>query len=223
MHREADAKRGLRAVPKTKIGVLASGRGSNLQALIDATRAGRLDAEIAVVISDVEQAFALERARRVGTDARYVEPGPKRSRLSDEAEASAMQVLDEHGVDLVALAGFMRILSPTFVRHYKLRLINIHPSLLPSFPGLHAQKQALDHGVKWSGCTVHFVDEGVDSGPIIIQAAVQVQDDDTEESLSERILREEHRIYVEAVALFAGGRLRVDGRRVTVLSREEGK
>jgi phosphoribosylglycinamide formyltransferase-1 len=187
---------------------------------MDAAQGARLDAEIAVVISDVEQAFALERARRAGIQAHYVEPGPKGSRLSEAAEASAIEILDRHGVNLVALAGFMRILSPAFVRHYKLRLINIHPALLPSFPGLHAQKQALDHGVKWSGCTVHFVDEGVDSGPIIIQAAVPVRDDDTEESLSERILREEHRIYVEAVALFAEGRLRVEGRRVTVLSKD---
>lgn len=207
-------------MPRIRIGILASGRGSNLQALIDAVAAGRLDAEIAVVISDVERAVALDRARRAGIEACFVEPGPKRSRLGEAAEARVIEVLDGHGVELVALAGFMRILGPRLVGHYRLRLLNIHPSLLPSFPGLHAQKQALDYGVKWSGCTVHFVDEGVDSGPIIVQAAVPVLNGDTEDSLSERILAEEHRIYAEAIGLVASGRVRVDGRRVTVLGRD---
>ena len=202
---------------KLRIGVLVSGRGSNLQALIDSIRAGRLDAEIVLVVSDVQDAFALDRARRAGIEARYIEPGPRRSRLSEDAEAHLADALDAAGVDLVALAGFMRILSPAFVRRFKLRMLNIHPSLLPSFPGLHVQKQALEYGVKFSGCTVHFVDEGVDSGPIIIQAAVPVLDSDTEDALADRILREEHRIYTEAIKLFAEGRLRIEGRRVSVL------
>jgi phosphoribosylglycinamide formyltransferase-1 len=202
---------------KIRIGVLVSGRGSNLQALIDSVAAGRLDAQIAVVISDVKDAFALERARSAGIEARYIDPGPKRSRLSDEAEAEITSTLEGAGVDLVTLACFMRILGPQLVRRFKYRMMNIHPSLLPSFPGLHVQQQALDYGVKFSGCTVHFVDEGVDSGPIIIQAAVPVLDADTEEALSERILREEHRIYTEAIRLFADGRLKIEGRRVTVL------
>lgn len=200
-----------------KLGVLVSGRGSNLQALIDSAKSGRLHAEIAVVISDVEGAFALQRARAAGIPARYIEPGPKRSRLSEDAERRIAETLDGFGVDLVALAGFMRILSADLVRRFKLRMVNIHPSLLPSFQGLHAQKQALDYGVKYSGCTVHFVDEGVDTGPIIVQAAVPVHEGDTEDSLSERILREEHRIYTEAVNLFAAGRLKVEGRTVIVL------
>ena len=202
---------------KVRLGVLASGRGSNLQALIDSVKAGRLDAEIAVVISDVEGAFALQRARASGIEARYVDPGPSRSRLSDSAEAEMVGILDRLQVNLVALAGFMRILSADFVRHFKLRMMNIHPALLPSFPGLHAQRQALDYGVKYSGCTVHFVDEGVDTGPIIVQAAVPVLEDDTEETLSGRILVEEHRIYTEAVRLFGERRLKVEGRRVIVL------
>lgn len=202
---------------KIRIGVLVSGRGSNLQALMDSIKAGRLDAQIAVVVSDVKDAYALKRARSAGIEARYIDPGPTRSRLSDEAEAEIIATLDGAGANLVALAGFMRILSPELVRHFKYRMMNIHPALLPSFPGLHVQQQALDYGVKFSGCTVHFVDEGVDTGPIIIQAAVPVLDDDTEGALSERILREEHRIYTEAIRLFAEGRLKIDGRRVTVL------
>lgn len=200
-----------------KLGVLASGRGSNLQALIDSVKGGRLAAEIAVVVSDVENALALERARAAGIPAFYVEPGPKKSRLSEEGESQVIQILEGFNVDLVALAGFMRILGSAVVQRFRLRIINIHPALLPSFPGLHAQKQAVDYGVKCSGCTVHFVDEGVDTGPIIIQATVPVFDGDTEDSLSERILREEHRIYAEAISLFAAGRLRVEGRKVIVL------
>jgi phosphoribosylglycinamide formyltransferase-1 len=202
---------------KTKLGVLASGRGSNLQALIDSVKAGRLEVQIAVVISDVEGALALERARAAGVPALYIEPGPKKSRLSEESERKIIEALEGFGVDLIALAGFMRILGADIVRRFKLRIMNIHPSLLPSFRGLHAQRQALDFAVKCSGCTVHFVDEGVDTGPIIIQAAVPVLDDDTEDTLSERILHEEHRIYTEAINLFGAGRLRVEGRKVIVL------
>jgi phosphoribosylglycinamide formyltransferase-1 len=204
-------------MPKLRIGVLASGRGSNLQAIIDSIRAGRLDAEIVVVISDNAYAIALERARDAGIEARYIDPGPGKSRLSDEAEAGVIESLEACGADLVALAGFMRILGSRFVRHFKSRVLNIHPALLPSFPGLHSQKQALNYGVRYSGCTVHFVDEGVDTGPIIVQAVVPVLESDTEDTLSERILREEHRIYTEAIRLFGEGRLRIEGRHVIIL------
>ena len=204
-------------MPKLRIGVLASGRGSNLQAIIDSIRAGRLDARIAVVVSDNADAIALERARGAGIEARCIDPGPRKSRLSDEAEAGVIESLDACDVDLVALAGFMRILSSQFVRHFRSRILNIHPALLPSFPGLHSQKQALDYGVRYSGCTVHFVDEGVDTGPIIVQAVVPVLESDTEDTLSERILREEHRIYTEAIGLFGEGRLRIEGRHVIIL------
>ena len=202
---------------RIKIGVLASGRGSNLQALIDAERAGRLGATVAIVISDVESARALERARAAGVGAYYVDPGPKRARLSRDSERSMIDLLEAHGVGLIALAGFMRILSGDFVSHFRGRIVNIHPSLLPSFPGLKAQKQALEYGVKYSGCTVHFVDEGIDTGPVIVQAVVPVLAGDTEDTLSKRILKEEHRIYAEAVRLFSEGRLTVNGRVVTVL------
>jgi phosphoribosylglycinamide formyltransferase-1 len=205
------------ALSRIRIGVLASGRGSNLQAIIDSVKEGRLDAEVAVVVSDVEDAYALDRARSAGIEARYIDPARKGARLSKESERRVIDVLDEFRVDLIALAGFMRILRSDFVRHFSGRIMNIHPSLLPSFPGLKVQMKALEYGVKYSGCTVHFVDEGVDTGPIIIQAAVPVLDGDTEEVLSSRILREEHRIYTEAIRLFAEGRLKIEGRVVHVL------
>jgi phosphoribosylglycinamide formyltransferase-1 len=204
-------------LPRVRIGVLASGRGSNLQALIDSVRAGRLNAEVAVVVSDVADARALARARDAGIEARYIDPRRKGARLTEESEREIIATLEEFRVDLVALAGFMRILGPEFVRRFSRRIMNIHPSLLPSFPGLKVQKKALDYGVKYSGCTVHFVDEGVDTGPIIVQAAVPVMEGDTEAKLSERILKEEHRIYTEAINLFAAGRLRIEGRVVHVL------
>lgn len=195
-----------------KIGVLASGRGSNLQAILDATLDGRLPAEVAVVISDDPQAYALKRARTHGIPAHSVELAGKPSKQAYEEEI--VRILREHGVGLVCLAGYMRIVSPVMLRAFPNRMINIHPSLLPSFPGLHAQRQALDYGVRFSGCTVHFVDEGVDSGPIIIQAVVPVLQDDTEDTLSARILEQEHRIYVEAVRLYALGKLTIKGRKV---------
>jgi phosphoribosylglycinamide formyltransferase-1 len=204
-------------LPRLRVGVLASGRGSNLQALIDSASAGRLEAEVVIVLSDVEDAQALKRALDSGVEARYIDPGRKGARLKAESELKYIQTLDEFRVDLIALAGFMRILSPEFVRHFRGRIMNIHPSLLPSFPGLRVQKKALEYGVKFSGCTVHFVDEGVDTGPIIIQAAVPVLEGDTEEALAARILKEEHRIYTEAVNLFAHGRLSIEGRMVHVL------
>lgn len=200
------------------LGVLASGRGSNLQAILDAIARGDLPAEVRVVVSDRAGAQALERARRAGAAAVFVDPKAHPGREALDAELA--RVLREHGVDLVILAGYMRILGPGFVAAFRGRVLNIHPSLLPAFPGLHAQRQALEHGVKVAGCTVHFVDEGLDSGPILLQAAVPVLEDDTEETLSARILEQEHRLYPEAIRLFAEGRLRVEGRRVRILSEE---
>ncbi|MBI4611597.1 MAG: phosphoribosylglycinamide formyltransferase [Candidatus Rokubacteria bacterium] len=197
-----------------RIAVLASGRGSNLQAIIDAIEARRLEASLAVVISDRPDAQALERARRHGVKAVFVDPKGYPDRQAFERALIAM--LDEHQVELVCLAGFMRVLTPTFVTAYRHRIMNIHPALLPAFPGLHAQRQALEHGVKVAGATVHFVDEGVDTGPIILQAAVPVEEDDTVETLSARILEQEHRIYPRAIQLFAEGRLEVRGRRVVI-------
>jgi len=202
---------------KLGIGVLASGRGSNLQAIIDGCAESRIKGEVKVVVSDVETAFALERARKASIPAVYIPPGKFKTKLEPEKELEYMKCLKDHGAELVLLAGFMRILHTGFLAPFAGRLMNIHPALLPSFPGLHAQKQALDRGVKFAGCTVHFVDESVDGGPIILQAVVPVEEDDTEESLSARILKEEHRIYCEAVELFAEGRLVVEGRRVRVL------
>jgi phosphoribosylglycinamide formyltransferase-1 len=197
-----------------RVGVLASGRGSNLQAIIDAIEAGRLNARLVVVVSDRSDAQALERARRHGVKAIFVDPKAYDSReMFDSALGS---VLEAHQVELVCLAGFMRILSPAFVRALAGRIMNIHPSLLPAFSGLHVQRQALEHGVKVSGATVHFVNEGVDTGPIILQAAVPVREDDTEETLAARILAEEHRLYPRAIQLFAEGRLQIVGRRVLV-------
>lgn len=197
-----------------RIGVLASGRGSNLQAIIDAIEAGRLRSTLAVVVSDRADARALERARKHGAPALFMDPKAYPDR--EAFDRALLDVLQTHAVELVCLAGFMRILTPAFVRALPGRILNIHPALLPAFPGLHAQRRALEYGVKVSGATVHFVDEGVDTGPIICQAAVAVREDDTEETLAARILAEEHRIYVHAVRLFAEGRLAVEGRRVRV-------
>src|SRR5512147_34490 len=200
---------------KVQIGVLVSGRGSNLQAIIDNIGSGSLDAEIAVVISDQADAYALERARKHGIAAVHVSAKGHRGKR-DEYDALLARELQKHNVDLVCLAGFMRIITPTLIRAYPNRILNIHPALLPAFPGLHVQKAALEHGVKFSGCTVHFVDEGMDTGPIIIQAVVPVLDGDTEDTLSARILKQEHEIYSRAIQLFAEGRLRIKGRRVLV-------
>ncbi len=196
-----------------RVGVLASGRGSNLQAIIDASEAGKLDAAVVLVVSDKADAYALERARRHGIKAVFVDP---KGRASREAfDKALIAALTEHQVELVCLAGYMRVLTPTFVDHFRHRVMNIHPALLPSFPGLHGQRQALKHGMKFSGCTVHFADEGVDTGPIIIQAVVPVFDDDSEETLAARILRYEHQIYPRAIQLYAEGQLQVKGRHVT--------
>jgi phosphoribosylglycinamide formyltransferase-1 len=186
---------------KFRLAVLASGRGSNLQALIDAIQKGEISAEIAVVISDKPNAIALKRARKHNIPAITILRNDFPTR--EVFEEKILEAIKEYQCDLICLAGFMRILSPYFINNAKVKIINIHPSLLPAFPGLNAQKQALDYGVKFSGCTVHFVDEGMDTGPIILQAVVPVLDDDTEETLADRILKEEHRIYPEAIKLLA--------------------
>ncbi|MBP2030569.1 phosphoribosylglycinamide formyltransferase-1 [Methanohalophilus levihalophilus] len=197
------------------IAVLVSGRGSNLQSIIDNIENGYIkDAAIRVVVSDKEDAYALERARNHGINAEFVDPSAFSDK--DQYESRILEILDGYDVELLLLAGYMRLLGGGIVRHFKNRIINIHPALLPSFKGLHAQKQALEHGVKVAGCTVHFVDEDMDSGPIILQKCVPVLDDDTEDSLAERILREEHRIYPEAVKLYAEGRLDIKGRIVSI-------
>ncbi len=199
---------------RVRIGIMASGRGSNFEALVRAARQGQIDAEIAVVITDREGAPVLERAEKLGVPAVFVNPRGHTSK--GRYEQAVVGTLEEHGVHLVCLAGYMRIVGKDFVGAYEGRMMNIHPSLLPAFPGLDAQAQALEYGVKLSGCTVHFVDEGVDTGPIILQETVPVLDMDTVADLSQRILTVEHRLYAEAVRLFAQGRLRISGRRVII-------
>jgi phosphoribosylglycinamide formyltransferase-1 len=194
-----------------RIGVLISGRGSNLQALIDASAAGRLGGEIAVVISNVADAPGLERARRAGIPAQAID---HRGRPREVHDREMLDVLRAHDVTLVCLAGYMRLLSPEFLRGFPGRVLNVHPSLLPAFPGTEAARQALEHGVQVTGATVHVVDEGLDSGPILLQEAVAVADDDTPETLAARILDAEHRIYPRAVRMMLEGRARIDGRRV---------
>ena len=194
-----------------RLGILISGRGSNFEAISDHVAAGDLAAEIAVVISNRPQAPGLEAARRRGIHAVSI---PSKGYDREVYDRMLIEELDKHQVDLVCLAGFMRLLSAPFIRHFPNRILNIHPSLLPAFPGLDAQHQALEHGVKIAGCTVHFVDEQLDAGPIVLQAAVEVRDDDTADSLSARILREEHRIYSEAIAIVLGGAYTIEGRRV---------
>lgn len=197
-----------------RIGVLISGRGSNLQAIIDATRDGRLDAVVAVVVSNRADALGLRRARDAGIPTAVID-----HRAFPAREAFDRALVDElrrHDVALVCLAGFMRLLGPTFLGAFPDRILNIHPSLLPAFPGLHAQRQAFDYGVKISGATVHLVTAELDAGPIVLQAAVPVRDDDTEETLAARILVEEHRIYPEAIRIVLDGRWRIEGRRFVV-------
>jgi phosphoribosylglycinamide formyltransferase 1 len=196
------------------VGVLASGRGSNLQALLDACAAPDFPARIVVVISDRERAAALDRARAAGVEAVWVNPKDFADRES--FDLALARELQKRQIGLVCHAGYMRILSPAYIQAFAGRALNIHPSLLPAFPGLHAQRQALEHGAKVSGCTVHFADEGMDTGPIVLQAAVPVVAGDTEETLAARILVEEHRLYPAAVRLFAEGRLEIAGRRVIV-------
>jgi phosphoribosylglycinamide formyltransferase-1 len=201
-----------------RVAVLASGRGSNLQAVIDAIEAGTVQSKIVAVISNKKEAPALERARRHGLSALFVDPKPYAGR-PDSREAYDRELLDvlrQHDVELVLLAGYMKIVTTVLVEAFANRMMNIHPSPLPSFPGLDVQKKAIEWGCKLAGCTVHFVTEGVDEGPIILQAAVPILDEDRPETLASRILEQEHKIYPRAVQLFAEGRLRVEGRRVFI-------
>ena len=192
-----------------RVGVLVSGRGSNLQSIIDKSKFREIDAEVVVVISDNKEAYALERAREAGIEACYVDPEVTRPVLIGEAEDNYINTLKEYKVDLVCLAGFMRIVKEKMISEFKWQMMNIHPSLLPSFKGLHVQKKALDYGVRFAGATVHFVTGDVDGGPIILQAVVPVYQDDTEETLSSRILKEEHRIYPESIDLFSKNKLKL--------------
>jgi phosphoribosylglycinamide formyltransferase-1 len=197
------------------LGVLISGRGTNLQAIIDAAESGEIPARVAVVISNNSAAPGLERAKKHNIPAEVIDH--REFQDKNTYELGIVKALQRYKVDLVCLAGYMRMVGPVLLEHYQGKLLNIHPALLPSFPGLRGQKQALDHGVKISGVTVHFVDEGCDTGPIILQKAVEIKEDDTEESLSARILEQEHKIYPQAIKLFAEGRLKIEGKRVKVL------
>ena len=202
-----------------RLGVLVSGRGSNLQAIIDAIEAKTLDATIALVVSNKKNAMALERAKKHGVKGLFLDPKSVAGELEPRRayDEKILQVLKDHGVQLVLLAGYMKIVTTVLIEVYQWRMMNIHPSLLPSFPGLHAQQQALDAGVKVSGCTVHFVTEGVDEGPIIVQSTVSVNENDSVDALSARILEQEHRLYPRAIQLFAEGGLAVEGRKVRIL------
>ena len=201
---------------KKRIAVLLSGRGSNFEALADSIAAGRIPhAEIALVVSNREGAQGIEKARARGLETCVI---PSKGLEREAYDKLVVAALKEKNVDLVCLAGYMRLLSAYFVAAFPGRILNIHPSLLPAFPGLESQRQALEHGAKFSGCTVHFVDENLDAGPIILQAVVPIQDSDTESTLSERVLREEHRIYSEAVRIVLEGRFRIEGRRVLISS-----
>jgi len=195
-----------------RLAILLSGRGSNFQAIHDAIAAGRLDATIVSVISNVPEAPGLARARELGLSSHSIDQRAYSTRPAHEEEV--LRALAEAQPDFICLAGYMRLLSPDFVAAYQGRILNIHPSLLPSFPGLEAQKQAIEHGVKWTGCTVHFVDDTLDGGPIIAQRAIPVSDHDTEETLAHRLLSEEHQLYIEALALIVSGKYEVVGRRV---------
>jgi len=199
---------------KFRVGVLGSGKGSNFAAIADACRSGKIPAEAAIVLSDVAGAPILERARERGVPARFIAPGRFRTKLDEGAEGAYIEALQGAQVDLIALAGFMRVLKGDFLRAFEGRIVNIHPSLLPSFPGLEAWKQALEHGVKVTGCTVHFVEAGVDSGPIIAQKTVPVLDTDSPETLHERIHAAEHELYPATIAGLARGEISVRGRRV---------
>jgi phosphoribosylglycinamide formyltransferase-1 len=202
-----------------KIAVLISGGGSNLQSIIDSVEGGHLNLEISVVISNKDGVHGLTRARNHNITAVVVPHGDYASR--EEFEKRLIEVIDGHGAELVVLAGCMRVLTPHFVNYYHHRIINIHPALLPSFPGTHGQQQAFDYGVRFSGCSTHFVDEGTDTGPIILQAVVPVLPDDTVDTLGARILKEEHRIYPESLRLWSEGRLRMEGRKVVILDEED--
>jgi len=202
-----------------KLAVFASGRGSNFQSIIDHIKSGDIAAEVKLLISDRQDAGALKRAEHEEIENIFINPAHFETKADYEEELIGL--LKGAGVELVILAGYMRILSPVFVKEFKNQIINIHPSLLPAFKGLDAQKQAVDYGVKYSGCTVHFVDQGMDTGPIIKQAVVEVKENDSADDLAARILKEEHRIYPEAVQLIAEGRVKIEGRKVKILKEEK--
>ena len=200
--------------PKLGIGVLVSGSGSNLQSIIDRMEEGCLDAEIKMVISNNPDAYALERCRKHHIPAVVVRHQDFRTR--EDFDRQMIDVFKSHQVGLVVMAGFMRVLTPLFLNAFSMKIMNIHPALLPAFPGTHVQQKAIDYGVKFSGCTVHFADEGVDTGPVIIQAVVPVLVDDTADTLAARILKEEHRIYPQAIQFYAEGRIQINGRKVFI-------
>lgn len=199
------------------LAVLGSGKGSNFQSIIDAVENGRLQARIVCAISDVKDAFILERAKKYGIPAEYIDAAPFKTKLDGEAEEKYLNALNKYGADIIVLAGFMRIIKAKMLKEFPNRIVNIHPALLPAFPGTESWKQALDYGAKFAGCTVHFVDSGTDTGPIILQRVVPVLDDDTPETLHARIQEEEHIAYPEALALIAEGRIKIEGRRVIIL------
>ncbi len=206
---------------KLKLGVLGSGSGSNMQSIVDAIEAGKLDAEIKLVMADFPDAKILDRARKHNLECRYLDCSPWKTKLEGPAEDLCIDLLKSAGVDTVVLAGFMRIVKPKLLAAFPDRVINIHPALLPAFPGVHGWTQALDYGCKIAGVTVHFVDAGTDSGPIIVQKAVPVMEDDTPESLHERIQVQEHIAYPEALSIIAAGNYRIEGRRVMIDRRPE--
>jgi phosphoribosylglycinamide formyltransferase-1 len=201
-----------------KLGILISGNGSNLQSIIDHIEKGSLKATIKIVISNNPDAYGITRAKKHGIPVVVLKNGDFKNK--EDFDLELIRILKNNSVDLVILAGFMRIITSTFLKAFPQKIMNIHPALLPSFPGIHGQKQALEYGVKLSGCTVHFVDEGVDTGPIIIQSAVQVFDDDTEETLAARILKEEHRIYPLAIQFFAEGKIEIKGRKISIKTKK---
>jgi phosphoribosylglycinamide formyltransferase-1 len=201
---------------KLKLGVLGSGSGSNMQSIVDAIDAGQLDAEIKIVLADFPDAKILDRARNHGIACEYLDCSPWKTKLEGEAEDRCIDILKSGGVDTVVLAGFMRIVKPKLLAAFPNRVLNIHPALLPAFPGVHGWTQALDYGCKVAGVTVHFVDAGTDSGPIIVQRAVEVKEDDTPESLHARIQVQEHIAYPEALRIIAAGAYRIEGRRVRI-------
>jgi len=194
-----------------KLGVLVSGSGSNLQAIIDNIEGGRLDARIQIIVSNLPEVYALERARKHGLSFLVL---PHKGLKREEFDQKVVEVLKAHDVELVILAGFMRIITPVLLRAYPMRVMNIHPALLPAFPGTHVWQAEVDSGVKFAGCTVHFVDEGTDTGPILLQAVVPVYDEDTADTLNARILKQEHKIYSQAIQLYAAGKIKIQGRRV---------
>lgn len=196
------------------LGVLVSGSGSNLQAIIDATEKGFLKSKISIVISNVPDVYALERAKKHNIISTVINHKDFKNR--EDFDKKIVETLKKHSVDLVIMAGFLRVITPVLLDAFPMKILNIHPALLPSFPGLHVQKQALDYGCKFAGCTVHFADKGVDTGPIIIQGVVPILDTDTEESLSKRILSVEHKIYPQAIKLYEEGRIKIVGRRVII-------